>query len=539
MTDQARRKALLRKLRDDLPTYAKSVLRIRTKGGNLVPFEFNSAQMYAHQRLEEQREKTGKVRAIFLKGRQQGISTYTAARFYHRCTMNKGTNVYILAHEQSASDNLFAIVERYHQHNPLAPHTGISNAKELRFDRMDSGYIVATAGQKAGGRSRTSTLMHGSEAAFWTNASEHFSSSVQTIPDLEGTEIILESTANGPDGEFYERWNDAVAERSDYQAIFIPWFWQEEYRRPVPDGFELSDVAEDGELSEVEYAEMFGLSLSQMVWRRMKISELRSTKRFDREYPATPDMAFVSADTDPFISAVTVLRARKRQGVEAYGPKIMGVDPAGPGGDRFSIAQRQGFKVPWIKWRNKLGTAEAVAWLREMVDENQPDVVFIDAGGIGYGVISALRNEDPYYAKLIRGVNFGGTSEHKLAKPKVPGPKNRRSEMWTRMKDWLELEEGVSIPDTDMLQADITAPQIKPTLSNDTLLESKDQMKARGVRSPDLADSLALTFATLRAIKPPSGKPPRPSTIQQDRAVVQPVEEEEMDAWTNSTSWMA
>lgn len=538
MSDLASRKAALRALRDDLPLYAKKILKIRTKAGNLVPFEFNSAQRYAHQRLEEQRERTGKVRAIFLKGRQQGISTYTAARFYHRCAMYRGTNVYILAHEQSASDNLFAIVERYHQHNPLAPHTGISNAKELRFDKLDSGYIVATAGQKAGGRSRTSTLMHGSEAAFWTNASEHFSSSVQTIPDMDGTEIILESTANGPDGEFYERWNDAMAERSDYQAIFIPWFWQEEYRRPVPDDFTLSEEAEEGELSEVEYAEMFGLDVSQMVWRRMKISELRSSKRFDREYPATPDMAFVSADNDPFISAVSVLRARKRTGIEPYGARIFGVDPAGPGGDRFAITMRQGYAVPWIKWRNKLGTAEAVAWLRDMIDEHQPDVVFIDAGGIGHSVISALRSESAFYAKLVKGVNFGGTSEHKLAKPKVPGPKNRRAEMWSRMKDWLDLEEGVSIPDMDIIQADITAPQVKPTLSNDLLLESKDQMRARGVRSPDLADSLALTFATLRAIKPASGKPARPTTQQQDREVAAPAAEHD-DYLTTSTSWMA
>lgn len=537
MNDLARRKEQLRMLRDDLELAARKLLKIRDKAGNMVPFVFNTAQKYAHEQIEKQRAQTGKVRVIFLKGRQQGISTYTAARFYHRSTMWRGVNVYILAHEQSASDNLFAIVERYHENNPLAPHTGISNAKELRFDRLDSGYVVATAGQKAGGRSRTSTLMHGSEAAFWTNASEHFSSSVQTVPDMDGTEIILESTANGPDGEFYERWYDAIAGRSDYMAVFIPWFWQSEYRRPVPPDFQLDETAEEGELSEAEYAEMFGLDAAQMVWRRMKISELRSVKRFDREYPATPEMAFVTADSDPFISAVSVLRARKRKGVEGYGPKIMGVDPAGPGGDRFAIAMRQGYKIPWIKWRDKLGTAEALAWLRDMIEEHQPDIVFIDAGGIGHGVLSGLRSESDYYRKLVKGVNFGGTSEHKLAKPKIPGPKNRRAEMWVRMKEWLDLEEGVSLPDMDVLQADMTAPQTKPTVSNDILLESKDQMRARGIRSPDLADSVALTFASLRAIKPPKGAPAHKTAQQQDREAVAP--KSKYRPVNNSTSWMA
>jgi hypothetical protein len=57
------------------------------------------------------------------------------------------------------------------------------------------------------------------------------------------------------------------------------------------------------------------------------------------------------------------------------------------------------------------------------------------------------------------------------------------------------LPEGVNIPDDDAIQADMTSPRIKPQLTNDFLLESKDDMKRRGVRSPDLADAMALTFA--------------------------------------------
>ena len=107
------------------------------------------------------------MRALILKGRQQGCSSYVAARFYHR-TMG-GLRTFILTQEEAATQNLFEIVQRYHNNCPahLQPHTGASNSKELYFDEIDSGYKVGTAGTKAVGRSSTIQLFHGSEVAFW------------------------------------------------------------------------------------------------------------------------------------------------------------------------------------------------------------------------------------------------------------------------------------------------------------------------------------------------------------------------------------
>lgn len=64
------------RLKDDFEFYARNCLKIRTKDKGLQPLELNSAQKYIHQRLQQQIKKTGKVRAILLKGRQQGASTY-------------------------------------------------------------------------------------------------------------------------------------------------------------------------------------------------------------------------------------------------------------------------------------------------------------------------------------------------------------------------------------------------------------------------------------------------------------------------------
>lgn len=487
----------LANLRADLSFFGQECLKLRNKAGDIVPFAFNEAQVELHAKLEEQRANLGYIRAMVLKGRQQGISTYVAARYYQRCSLRKGTKVYILSHEQASSDNLFGIVDRYQRSNPIAPHVGASNAKELVFDRLDSSYAVATAGTKEGGRGGTVSHFHGSEVGFWANAAAHFAASVQGVPLLPGTEVILESTSAGASGEFYERWQDAEAGRGDYIPIFLPWWLSREYARDPEAGFKLIQEPEvDGEMGEQEYADTFKVNLRQMCWRRNKIIELRSLQLFQREYPATPSEAWTAPPgMEPFIQAILVMRARKRTGIEGSGPLILGVDPASNGGDRFSVTARRGAKVLWTIYRNRIDHLEGTAWIRSLIDDLKPARVNIDAGNIGAAIVTGLKSLGPHYAAIVRGVNFGGTSQAKQAKPKVPGPKNRRAEMWQRMLFWLMQEEGVSLPDIEALQTDLCAPRIRPQLNNDFLLESKEEMKKRGVRSPDLADSLALTFA--------------------------------------------
>lgn len=495
-----RRLENLRRMRSSLAEFGEKCLRIKTKERDIIPFVMNTAQLYLHKIIEDQLEETGKVRVLVLKGRQQGISTYVAARYYHKSSMFSATNVYILSHEQKATDNLFEMVDRYHTNNPLAPITGKSNAKALTFPRLDSSYTVATAGQKAGGRGRTPHLFHGSEVAFWANASEHFAASLQGVPDLPGTEVIMETTANGVTGEFYERWQEAEAGEGDFIAVFIPWYWQDEYRREPSEDFKLKADGDEENISEEEYAEMFKLTDAQMMWRRAKISQLGSQSTFDQEYPATAQLAFISASTNTFIKGASVLRARKRT-VTGAGPLIMGADPAGPGGDRFSIAERRGLEVGKVQWRNKIGTAEAYHWCKTEIMTKDPARFNVDAGGIGAAVLDLLRNDDDIPKGVVRGINFGTKSQAKQANPDKAGPKNRRAEMWQRSKTWLELEEGVSIPDLDVLQADATGVQLKDNLTNDIQLESKEAMRARGIRSPDLWDAIALTFASTAHIK--------------------------------------
>jgi hypothetical protein len=277
------------RLKNEFPYYSPRCLKLRTKSGAVEPFRLNDAQLYLHGKLEEQKAKTGKVRALVLKGRQQGVSSYTEGRFFWLVTHRTGTRVFILTHLDDATNNLFGMAKRFYENCPeiVRPSLAASNSKELIFDKLDSSYKVGTAGSKGVGRSDTIQLFHSSEAAYWPNAETHVAGALQAVPDEAGTEIIVESTSAGRKGLFYDLCARAMRGEGDYILVFIPWFWQREYRKQVPEGFEPTP-------DEIAYQTLYGLDLEQIAWRRAKIVELNGIHNFRREYPATPEEAFAA-----------------------------------------------------------------------------------------------------------------------------------------------------------------------------------------------------------------------------------------------------
>jgi hypothetical protein len=309
----ARELRVRQRLKDDFVHYAERCLLIRDKEGRHVPLALNSAQQHLHQRLQEQMRRAGRVRALVLKGRQQGISTYVEARFFWRVTHRRGVRAYILTHEQEATNNLFEMVARYHQNCPalVRPQSHAANAKELYFAGIDSGYKVGTAGARGTGRSSTIQFFHGSEVAFWPHADSHQAGVMQAIPDAKRTEVVLESTANGVGGVFYELWQEADRGEGVYEAIFVPWFWQQEYRAAA------ADFEADAE--EQELAKRYALEPEQLAWRRAKIAELKSLELFHQEFPCTPEEAFLYSGRPVFIP-IWLDRAEQ----EVYSPLYRG-----------------------------------------------------------------------------------------------------------------------------------------------------------------------------------------------------------------------
>ena len=278
-------------------------------------------------------------------------------------------------------------------------------------------------------------------------------------------------------------WLNAEAGIGDYIAIFVPWFWTKGYRRKCPDGFSLDKDDE-------KYRNLHGLDNEQMSWRANKIVELGDRLLFMQEYPATPDEAFQAIGHESYIHAIDVLAARKNI-CEPSGPLIIGADPArskSKNADRFGIAWRRGRKVLKTDSWHGVDSVTSAGKLKTIIDNDNPVAVFIDAGGLGIGVIDILHSYGGKYLKIVIGVNFGST---KVVNPKryldsgeeAPGPYNRRAEMWMNSKEWLEDELGADIPDDNRLQTDAVGPGYSHNLKQQIILESKKLMKKRKVRS--------------------------------------------------------
>lgn len=469
-------------VRQDFVTYAPACLHILTKKGELLPLVLNDAQQLIHEALEEQHAKTGKVRALILKGRQQGASTYIEGRFYWKITGDFGKRAYILTHEDKATANLFNMTKRYNDNCPpgFKPHTKLDNEKELYFDRLDCRYSVATAGASATGRSGTGQFFHGSEVAFWRSAETHMAGIGQTIPDEDDTEIVLESTANGIGNLFHQKWLDASEGKGEYIAIFVPWFLEHAYQKDCP-----SDVVWDDD--ELEYMESFDLTREQMYWRRLKVvDDFKGDETlFNQEYPATPEMAFMAGTKGSLISPLLVARAQRNRNIELYGPIIIGVDPAEYGDDDTGIVVRQGRRVLRVIRVSKEGNAEIAGRVAMLIAEYEPDAVCIDVSGVGTGVESFL--SDANFENIYR-IHFGGKA---IESEKY---RDRSAEMWSRAKEWLN-DAPCYMPKDARLQADLTGRQYRYDASRRLVLETKEHMKARGLRSPDIGDAFCLTFA--------------------------------------------
>lgn len=476
------REQALRRVRDNLLYHAAFCAKVKDKQGKVVPFILNRAQRYVHEQLEKQKAEIGMVRALVLKGRQQGISTYIGERFYHQVTTH-GKSAFIVAHEDKATSNLFEMVKRYQEHNALAPTTRASNAKELIFGAIDAGYKLATAGTDDVGRGNTGQLIHGSEFAFWRNPQMHLAGLGNTVADMPGSEIILESTGNGQGNAFHLMWQAAEAGTNGFIAIFVPWYWQDEYRLPVRKDFQLSK-------EDTKYMQAYGLDMEQMQWRANKIAQYGQGFEwlFDQEYPATAALAFQSSTLNPLVSPANVSMAANSDFRERQGPLIIGCDPAGDGegdSDRTAIAYRQGRTCFRVEYHEKKNTMQVAGILAEIYKTRQPDGIIVDKGGLGAGIVDRLIELNI----PVIGVNNASRAMDDEVYDNI------RAEMWWKMKEWFE-DAPCRIPNDPALIADICAPQpADPSSNGRKLLESKKNMKKRGIRSPDGADALALTFA--------------------------------------------
>lgn len=185
-----------------------------------------------------------------------------------------------------------------------------------------------------------------------------------------------------------------------------------------------------------------------------------------------------------FISSGRVHEAQLRQaeGFESL-PRVLGVDVARFGDDRSALGIRQGRKMFPLRYFRGLATTTLAREVARTIDDENIDATFVDGVGVGGGVIDQLRS----WGYKVQEVNGGGTPDDKEKYF------NKRAEMWGRMKDWME--DGDLPADDEALAEDLSNIEYLFSPKNQIVLEKKEDMKKRGLASPDGGDCVGLTLA--------------------------------------------
>jgi hypothetical protein len=491
-----------RVMRSDFPHYCRKAIKITDRNGAKVPFLLNGVQTELHRTVTRMLDDLGSVRLIILKARQLGVSMYVLARLYWLTSLIPGRRSYILTHKDEATTNLFDRLKLMHDNMPDDYRHRLlkSNANELIFEGMDgAGYGVGTAeNTDGGGRSLTLQNFHGSEVGFWRRPTQHFAGAMQAVAKVRGSEIYLESTANGIGNEFYKQWSLAERGVSDFRPIFLPWMLEPDYARALVADYQPSSEEE-------EYQRLYGLSDQQLCWLHFKNIDLGGEPgivcpMFRQEFPATAAEAFQMSDKKSFIGAEYINRARRvmmDRSLFRHLPRILGVD-LGSTNDSSYLIDRVGPILGYginerFRSADTMATADHIAW----VLKQNPDIdhAFIDMTGMGIGIVHYLKGPAGF-SDRVTGVNFASGATDKIKY------KNKRAEIWGRLREWFMDPMGADMPDDNSLHADIAAPAWGPapfcryeTGMNRLQMEEKLSIRERLGFSPDGGDAAALTHS--------------------------------------------
>ena len=410
--------------------YIEEYIKIRDKKGRIIPLKFNEPQLKYYNVIKKLREQNRLIRIIILKARQMGFSTETEGIIFKNVVTKHNYNAGIVAHKVDSTNNLFEMSKRMYEFLPdeIKPDKKKSNAKELVFNNdngtgLDSKIKCMTAGGNGIGRSDTFTALHLSELAFWEgDKKDTLTGLLQSVPSTPDSMVIIESTANGFE-YFKEFWDNAVAGKNDFYALFIGWNELEEYQMPYT-GFELTK-------EEKELQQSYGLTLEQLTWRRWCIQNNcgGDIDTFKQEYPICPEEAFLSTGKCYFNKQNIINRMKKvpkpiMEGYflcdytgtkisdmkfikeenssikifkkpEKYRPYVIGGDTSGEGSDFFTLQILDNI------------TGEQVAVLKQEFDETEY-VKQAYCLGMWYNIaLTAIENNfSTYPTKKLEEVNY-------------------------------------------------------------------------------------------------------------------------------------
>jgi len=282
-------------------------LTIKTKKGELLKFTLNTVQKLVLDKIKSIMAKGKPVRLWVLKARQTGISTLIEAIVYAYTSQREATNSLVIADDVDGANYIFSMQKLFQEalEDHLKPTPKHSNEKKLEFDKIHSQILIDTAENLSAGRKYTFRNVHLSEVAYFKDLKTLMLGLNQSVPNLAGTFVVGETTANGIGNQFYDEWQSASLGQSDWETIFIPWFMVDEYSLNLENGklypvdaIEFSSPTEKEKflIEEKALAIKYKWAPEQVNWRRWCIVNQcnRSVLQFNQEYPDSPETAFIS-----------------------------------------------------------------------------------------------------------------------------------------------------------------------------------------------------------------------------------------------------
>jgi hypothetical protein len=336
-----------------------------------------------------------------------GMTTWTAARFFLKTITQPGTLTLQVAHTREAAEEIFRIVRRFVDYLPAELREGPlqtsrANVRQLAFPRLDSQYLVVTAGDRNAGRGLTVQNLHCSELARWPGDAAETMAGLRAAM-APGAELIIESTPEGVGGCFYEQWQKA--HEAGMVRHFFPWWIEPAYRADAVE--EASLTAEERELQS-----RHRLNLEQIAFRRKIKTDFRGLSR--QEYAEDEESCFRASGDSVFeLEAVEARLAetpdpieRRRNGdMEVWLPPVSGrqylvaVDPAGGGseGDYSAIQVLEMERgIQCAEFAGHLGGLELARLIAAVAHEYRGAWVVVERNNHGCGVLAHLESSCGY-----------------------------------------------------------------------------------------------------------------------------------------------
>ena len=310
-----RRKALLLRWRevmargpDSFGIFCQHFVRIGTKDGGLpVSFRWN--------RIQAQFEARRCGWDIVLKARQVGLTTVELARDLHYVLVREHTRCVVVVPPHKTRENARRVIESLDYMLERLTEAGVPTGAEWVGSTLHLGNgsrltVYDTGGTKKSaekvGRGGTHHRVHISELAHLEYGHEILNSLLKTIPGPEkGGECVVESTANGAGGAFYELWQGAVAGTNGFAPHFFGWFWMPEYSLRAGEGGDddAPAVARDETEEELLAAARSAgapLTVAQLRWWRQQLAREGSSDKMLQEYPHDPSSCFLLSGSTYF-----------------------------------------------------------------------------------------------------------------------------------------------------------------------------------------------------------------------------------------------